>query len=130
MERDRLKYTDREIMIASDMDLDDVPEHTQKAILTALRAGKLIEAIKMHREVTGLGLSESKLAVESVRDVMVQQNRSRDSEGGSYGDDVSHPQTVKLVRKNNLMTYLTMLFLVMGALFFVVKIVKYLFVES
>ena len=36
------------------------------AIAAALRAGNKIEAIKLHREATGLGLKESKDEVEAI----------------------------------------------------------------
>lgn len=36
------------------------------AITDALRAGNKIEAIKLHREATSLGLKESKEAIESI----------------------------------------------------------------
>ena len=35
-------------------------------LLNALQAGKLIEAIKIYRSMTGLGLAESKAAVEEM----------------------------------------------------------------
>jgi hypothetical protein len=34
------------------------------AVVEALRAGNMIQAIKLHREATGLGLAEAKAAVE------------------------------------------------------------------
>lgn len=37
------------------------------AVDAAIRAGRLIEAIKLHREATGMGLKESKEAVEARR---------------------------------------------------------------
>ena len=33
-------------------------------VIQALQAGNMIEAIKLHREATGLGLAEAKAAVE------------------------------------------------------------------
>ncbi len=36
------------------------------AIADALRAGNMIDAIKLHREATGLGLKESKEAIEGI----------------------------------------------------------------
>lgn len=36
------------------------------AIADALRAGKKIDAIRLHREATGLGLKESKDEIESI----------------------------------------------------------------
>lgn len=40
----------------------------QAEIEALVRDGRLIEAIKRHREFTGLGLAESKAAVEAMRD--------------------------------------------------------------
>ena len=43
---------------------DPIPEELARRIREALFAGRKIEAIKLHREQTGLGLKESKEAVE------------------------------------------------------------------
>lgn len=39
-----------------------------EAIAQALRSGNKIEAIKLHREATGLGLKEAKTEIESIEE--------------------------------------------------------------
>lgn len=46
--------------------LDGVPPDKRQAIGTALASGNKIEAIKLLREATGLGLRESKDAIEAI----------------------------------------------------------------
>jgi ribosomal protein L7/L12 len=43
-----------------------LPEATWQRIKTALQAGGKLEAIKIYREETGLGLKESKDAIDSL----------------------------------------------------------------
>lgn len=44
------------------------PQHTDDdpRVLQTLRAGKLIEAIRLHREITGVGLTDAKRDVEAL----------------------------------------------------------------
>jgi hypothetical protein len=41
-------------------------DDAMKALTEALRQGRKIDAIKIHREITGLGLKESKDAIEAI----------------------------------------------------------------
>jgi ribosomal protein L7/L12 len=44
------------------------PAADESEVRRLAKAGQLIQAIKLHREITGLGLAESKAAVERLRD--------------------------------------------------------------
>ena len=67
MKQDEMNYTDREILMNSELNSDVIPERALKEILTELKQGNKISAIKIYREVTGEGLWEAKRAIESVK---------------------------------------------------------------
>ena len=56
------------LMEALDLECDEVPGPDISSMLKNLvQQGKLIEAIKLYREETGVGLKEAKAFVESLR---------------------------------------------------------------
>jgi ribosomal protein L7/L12 len=56
------------LMEALDLECDEMPGADISPVLEDLvRQGKLIEAIKLYREETGVGLKEAKAFVESLR---------------------------------------------------------------
>lgn len=60
---DRLKYLYRHLGMAYDSDPTASPINNPQ-IQEALRRGNKIEAIKLYRELTGVGLAEAKQAIE------------------------------------------------------------------
>jgi len=46
--------------------MPDLADEQLQSILTELRAGRKIQAVKLYRQMTGLGLHESKTAVEQL----------------------------------------------------------------
>lgn len=61
-----LEHNVRRLLADRGMSWQDAPVETGLGpnVLEALQAGNMIEAIKRHRENTGLGLAEAKDAVE------------------------------------------------------------------
>jgi ribosomal protein L7/L12 len=56
------------LMEALDLECDEVPGPDISSVLEDLvQQGKLVEAIKLYREETGVGLKEAKAFVESLR---------------------------------------------------------------
>lgn len=60
---DRLKFLYRHLGVAYESDSSASPINNPQ-IQEALRRGNKIEAIKIYRELTGVGLAEAKQAVE------------------------------------------------------------------
>lgn len=60
---DRLKVLYRHLNLEYNSDPNSDPILNQK-VQDALRKGNLIEAIKIYRELTGVGLAEAKAALE------------------------------------------------------------------
>lgn len=60
---DRLKFIYRHLGVAYESDSSASPINNPQ-IQEALRRGNKIEAIKIYRELTGVGLAEAKQAVE------------------------------------------------------------------
>ena len=63
---DRLKVLYRHLNLEYNSDPGSDPVLNPK-VQDALRKGNLIEAIKIYRELTGVGLAEAKAAVEQTR---------------------------------------------------------------
>ena len=63
---DRLKILYRHLNLEYNSDPGSDPVLNPK-VQDALRKGNLIEAIKIYRELTGVGLAEAKAAVEQAR---------------------------------------------------------------
>lgn len=62
-----------------------IPDDKLNSIRNALFQGQKIEAIKIHREATGMGLAESKAAVEKMEEQLRQESPDRFAKGSGAG---------------------------------------------
>lgn len=53
--------------------MSDLNDHQREQILDALKAGNKIEAIKLYREATGLGLKESKDFIDGLLEKLMKE---------------------------------------------------------
>ena len=54
--------------------MSELSDHQREQILDALKAGSKIEAIKLYREATGLGLKESKDFIDHLLSQLMKDN--------------------------------------------------------
>jgi hypothetical protein len=83
-------------------------DQQRQAIETAIFAGNKIEAIKLHREATDVGLAEAKQAVEAMEASLRQQ----------------HPEKFTASRKRGCMGMVAVLGLVVGMMLLAIKMAQ------